>query len=187
MKKIALLLAMLLCLAPVLSACGAHSSAKKAATAAFEAYYVDQDSEAYYEVSARHNLELIDAYINSSTTAEELKSSVRSRKDSTKESIKKVWDSYTKSEADGGKDAEDFNVDSYEVLYENVYKSKTDAFDGIMENFPYGDTDLEDQVTKVAKVGVLMTITYTIGDDDYTEAGVQEYVCYLIDGDWYVR
>jgi len=184
MKKIALLLALLLCLVPVLSACGANSSAKKAASAAFEAYYIDGDAEAFFEVSADYNLELVKEYITSDK-ADSLKESIRSKQDSAKETIKEYWDRYTDSEKDGGMGAEDVDV-SYEVLFVDTYDKKSDAFEKAMEEFTYNDTDIEDEVTKVAHVGLLATITYTIDGDDYTDAAVRDFTCYCIDGNWYV-
>ena len=43
MKKISLLLAMLLCLAPLFVACGANSSPEKAVVAALDVIYGDGD------------------------------------------------------------------------------------------------------------------------------------------------
>ena len=163
MKKIALLLALLLCLVPVLSACGANSSAKKAAAAAFEAYYIDGDADAFFEVKADYNLDLVKEYMDSEK-GDALKESIRSKQDSAKENIKDYWNDYTDSEKDGGLGAEDVKVD-YEILFVDTYGKKTEAFEKAMEDFTYTDTDIEDEVTKVAHVGILMTITYTVDDD----------------------
>lgn len=185
MKKIALLLALLLCLAPVLSACGANSSAKKAASAAFEAYYIDGDAEAYFEVKSDYNLELVKEYITSDM-AEMLKESIRNSQSKVKDRIKEVWDDYTDSKDDNGKGADEVNVD-YEVLFVDTYGKKTQAFEDAMEDFTYNDTDIEDEVSKIAYVGILKTLTYTDSDDDdFTEASVITYTCYCIDGNWYV-
>ncbi len=184
MKKIALLLALLLCLAPVLSACGANSSAKKAAAAAFEAYYIDGDAEAFFEVNAAYNLDLIKKYI-SSEKADSLKETARSKQDSAKENIKEQWDKYTDSEDDGGLGAEDLKV-KYEILFVDTYGKKSEAFENALESFTFNDTDIEDEVTKIARVGILGTVTFSIDGDDYTDATVRDYTCYCIDGKWYI-
>lgn len=184
MKKIALLLALLLCMVPVLSSCGANSSAKKAAVAAFEAYYVDSDPSAYFEVCVDYNVDLLKEYIDSDA-ADAMKESVRASQDSVKETIKSYWDSYTESEKDGGLGAEDVSVD-YEVLTVSKYNDKTEAFDKVMAEFTYDNSDIEDVVKEVAIVEILTTIEYTIDDDDYVDSGVKTYYCYNIDGDWYV-
>ncbi len=186
MKKLALLLALLLCLAPVLSACGANSSAKKAAVAAVKAEYINCDADDYFDVALRYNVDLIDEYIKDTEQATALKESARAAKDTKKESIKAQWDFFTKSEDEGGLGAEDEPDVDYEVIYVETYGEKTDAFDKIMEGFRYKGTDLEDEVTKVAKVGILVTVEYTVDDDDYVDAEVETLTCYCIDGDWYI-
>ncbi len=185
MKKIALLLAMLLCLAPVLSACGANSSAKKAAAAAFEAYYVDGDADEYFAVNLNYNVDLIKEFIDSEK-GDLMRDAIREAQGGVKTEIKEYWDKYTKSKDDGGKGAEDLKVD-YDIVFADTYGKKTEAFEKYIDKFAYKNTDIVDEVSKVARVGILRTLTYTDSDgDDYTEATVITYICYCIDGDWYV-
>ena len=80
MKKISLVLAMLLCLVPVLSACGANSSPEKAVKAALDVVYGDGDAdvEDYWAVAYKYNLDIIDEYISNSDKKDTFETEVRS-------------------------------------------------------------------------------------------------------------
>lgn len=185
MKKISLILAFILCLVPVLSGCGANSSAKNAAKAAAAARYVDQDTAAFFEVAVDYNVDILKDYLDSDD-AEAMRTKVRENQDRVKESIKKQWDHITESEKEGGLGGDDLKVKVGNVIYCNEYEAGSEAFDNAMKGFIYDNTDVEDYVEKVAKVGVLLTVTYTVDGQKFTEAGVQNYTCYCIDGNWYV-
>ncbi len=185
MKKISLLLAMLLCLVPVLGSCGANSSAKNAAKAAFDAYFIDSDADAYFEVALEYNIDILKEYIDSDDV-DDLKESVREAQKTTKDEIKEYWDFLTEDEDEGGYGADDNYKVKGEVLSCEVYDSKSDAFDEAIKGFAYENTDLEDVVEEVALVNILMTVEYTVGDDDYTKATVKTYTCFNVDGNWYV-
>ncbi len=185
MKKISLLLAMLLCLVPVLGSCGANSSAKNAAKAAFEAYYVDGDADAYFEVALNYNVDLLKEYIDSDDV-DDMKTDVRDAQKEEKDDIKELWDVLTNDEDDGGLGADDDFKVKGEVISCETYDDKTDIYDEAIESFEYEGSDLEDFVEEVAIVNILMTIEFTVDDVDYVKTMTLEYLCYNIDGDWYV-
>lgn len=178
MKKLALVLAMLLCVVPVLSACGANSSPEKAAETAFKATYVDFDYEAYYEVAYKLNLDLIEDVMEGSDKLDGMKEEARSERDSMKEMIKSM--------KDNAEDYEDYDID-YEVRYCISYDKDEDKFDEIMEDFGFADTDFVDLIDEVAVVGIAAEV-YTTDEDGVEEVDgtYAKITCYNIDGDWYI-
>ncbi len=181
MKKICLILAMLLCLVPVLASCGANSSAEKAAVAAFEAKYVDFDYEAYFEVDYTCNLELVEDVLDGNDKLDEYKTTVRETKESVKETIK----NYAKAPGE----YEDYDVE-YEVRYCISYEKDSDRYDSIVKNyfeFQENDTDFKDLIEEVAIVGIAVEV-YTTDDEDVDSisGAYMRVVCFNIDGDWYV-
>lgn len=182
MKKLALLLAMLLCVVPVLSACGANSSPEKAVTTAIDVMYGDGDAdpEDFYAVVLDYNLDILELMDDEKAT--ELKEGIRAGRKNIKEALNLLEDMEERAE-DQELDDWDF---SYEIAYCNTYDKGSDTFDEYLEDFLYANTDVEDEVTAVALVGVLMTYESEKDGDDFTDINVEEMVCYEIDGDWYV-
>ena len=81
---------------------------------------------------------------------------------------------------------DDFDY-SYEIIYCDVYEAKDgENFDNLISSFGYANTDIEDYVTAIAKVGVLATTVYEKEDEIYTSADVETYTVYEIDGNWYI-
>lgn len=183
MKKLALILAMLLCLVPVLSACGANSSPEKAVSAALDVKYGDGDAdpEDYYAVVLNYNLDVLDLMDD--------EDAAKSYKESIRESQKSIKDSLNSME-DMDENAEDQDIDDwsfeYEIAYCNIYDKGSDTFDSYVESFIYANSSVEDSIEEVAIVGVLEYYEYSKDDCDYTNIESDSYVCYCIDGDWYV-
>ena len=185
MKKIALLLAMLICLVPVLGACGANSSPEKAVEAALKVVYGDGDEKAddFYAVAYEYNLDILEL-IKNDEEASALKESVREAQKSIKDSLNNMEDIDEYIE-EAKYDDFDFN---YEILYCNIYEEKDgENFDNLIESFGYVNTDIEDAVTAIAKVGVMMTTEYVYEDENYTNVSTETITCYCIDGDWYIE
>ena len=184
MKKISLILALLLCLVPVLASCGANSSAEKAVKTAIEVKYGDGDAdvEDYWAVAYNYNLDILDL-LTDKEEASDYKESIRDARKSVKESLNMFGKDFQDELEDEGIDKWDFD---YEILYCDVYE-KGDTFDAAVENFGYANTDIEDKIEAVAKVGVLMTMESKKGKEVAHESNTTTYVCYKIDGKWYVR
>lgn len=183
MKKFTLLLAMLLCLVPVLASCGGASSAETAVTTWLEAVYADGDAEVddVYKVVLEWNLEVLDL-LDSEDKASDLKEAVREARDGAKEEINLLKDvDKTLEELK----CDDYKV-SYEILYCDEYDKKSDMFDAAKESFMYKGTAIEDELTAVAKIGVLVTIEMEKDGDIITDAEIDEYGAYCIDGKWYI-
>ncbi len=178
MKKTALLLAMLLCLSLALVSCGANSSPEKVATAAFEAMFIDNDYEAYYETNYLLDLDLLEDVMGDSDKYEDMKDSARAARDSVKETIKAMDDRY--------EDYEDYDI-KYDVRYCISYEKDSDPYDEMISSFQYNGTDFEDLVEDIAIVGIAAEI-YTTDEDgnDAIEGDYIEVVCYNIDGDWFI-
>ncbi len=183
MKKISLLLAMLLCLAPLFVACGANSSPEKAVVAALDVIYGDGDAEAedYWAVAYNYNLELIEL-MDSDDKADykEMIRAAQKEKKSSFNSMEKMDDYAEEAELD------DWDFE-YEILYCDTYEKGTDTFDAAIADFDYVDTDVEDYVEEVATVGVLITSIYEKDGETFTNVEVETFDCYNIDGDWYIE
>ena len=93
MKKFTLLLAMLLCLVPVLASCGGASSAEAAVTTWLDAVYADGDAEVedVYAVKLAWNLDVV-KLIENADKASEFEDSVRSARDGAKDKINEMED-----------------------------------------------------------------------------------------------
>lgn len=181
MKRIALFLAMILCLAPILGACGANSSPEKVATAAFEAMFIDCDYEAYFETNYTLDLDLLEEVMGDSDKYESMKDAARTSRDSIKESIKSIKDRYEDSD-----EIKDYDIE-YDVRYVMSYEKDTDIFDELIDEFAYADTDFEDLVEEIAVVGIAAEFYSTDKDGNETVSGdYAEIICYNIDGDWYI-
>lgn len=181
MKKLAFCMAMILCLIPMLCACGANSSAEKAAEAAFVAENVNFDYEAYFKVAYRYNTNLVAKAYDSDEDRQAAKETTRELKDSKKELLKSAKD-YIKDA-----DIKKWKIE-YDVRFCKEYSKDDDMFDEIIESkFDYEDTDLEDDITKVAIVGIAYEAYITDEDGNKTVSGDYEtYYCFKIDGDWYI-
>lgn len=183
MKKICLLLALLLCMAPVLSACGANSSPEKAVLAALDVKYGDGDAdpEDYWAVVYNYNLDLIE--LLDSDEASTVKEGIRAAQKEMKASLNLYEDIEDKLEDE---DIDDWDF-SYEILFCNTYEEGSDTFDEAIKEFKYVDTDIEDYVDEVAQVGVLMTTVYEKDGEEFTSVNTKTFSCYKIDGDWYIE
>ncbi len=183
MKKICLLLAMLLCLVPVLSACGANSSPEKAVTAAIDVKYGDGDAdpEDYWAVVYNYNLDLVE--LLDSDEASDIKESIREARKEVKETLNQHedMDEYMEDE-----ELDDWSF-KYEIIYCNTYEKGSDIFDNAISTFKYVDTDMEDYVDEVAKVGVLFITEYEKDGETYTSSSTKDFSCFKIDGKWYIE
>ncbi len=184
MKKLALLLAMLLLAMPLLTACGGAGSPEAAVETALDVMFGDggEDVEDYYAVAYQYNLEILDL-LDNNDEATELKKAVRESQKSVKDSLNSM------------KDLEDYIEDMeyddfdfrYEIAYCNIYKEKDgENFDNLITSFGYANTDIEDNVTAIAKVGVIMTTEYEKDGETYTSIETQTVTVYEIDGNWYI-
>jgi len=183
MKKIALVLAMLLCLVPVLSACGLGSSPKNAVKQALDVKYGDggEDVEDFYEVTLDYNLDVLE-FLDDDDEKSDYKDEIRAAQKEVKKSLNSLEDIEDEMEEE---DITDFDF-SYEILYCNTYDDKSDYFDTLLKSFKYADTSVEDEVTEVAVVGVLLTTEYSDDDGDYTSVETDTFTLYKIDGNWYI-
>lgn len=184
MKKIALLLALLLCMVPVLSSCGGANSPEDAVETALSVMYGDggEDEADYYEVAYKYNLDILDLLDNGDEAAE-IKKAVREAQKEVKDSLNRMGD-LDKFIEENEYDDFDYN---YEIIYCDVYEEKDgENFDNLISSFGYANTDIEDYVTAIAKVGVLTTVVYEKEDEIYTSADVETYTVYEIDGNWYI-
>lgn len=183
MKKISLILALLLCLVPVLASCGANSSAEKAVKTAIDVKYGDGDAdvEDYWAVAYNYNLDILDL-LDDKEEASDYKESIREARKSAKEMLNMYKDIDEMLEEE---DIDKWDFD-YEILYCDTYK-KGDAFDQYVESFGYANTAIEDKIEAVARVGVLFTYEVKKDKDVEHSSDVETYTCYKIDGKWYVK
>ena len=181
MKKIAMLLAMLLCLVPVLSACGAQSSAEGVVEAALQARYEDFDYETLQKIDYKCNKELFTELLDSGEVLDELKKDIEDEREEIKTNLK----SYKKT----AEAAEDYSV-TYEIRYCNVYDEDDDAFDVILKKSEFSEEgfgDVKDAIDQVARVRVIGEIIFENEDGLRMISNIAEiYTCYRIDGDWYI-
>lgn len=187
MKKIALLLALLLCLVPVLSACGAGGGGGvKAVKKYLDARFVDFDKDAFDEVYLRFNKDLLKENLESEQYDAVAYSGWR---DSTHSYIKDTAKYVEKAKK------YDFN---YEIYDSRTVKEKDEEFDVILEQLYLStqsyenkvylkDTDFEDKIEEFCLVRVLGLETWV---NDSKEERIAEYENTLlsikIDGKWYV-
>ncbi len=183
MKKISLLLALILCLVPVLSACGANSSPEKAVKAAIDVKYGDgeADVEEYWAVAYNYNTDILDL-LTDKEEASDYKESIRESRKMAKEMLNLYKDLDDMMEEE---EIDKFDFD-YKVLYCDTYE-KGDTYDELVEEFGYANTDIEDKIEAVANVGVLFTYEMKKGKDVAHNSDVETYTCYKIDGKWYVE
>lgn len=183
MKKFTLLLAMLLCLVPVLASCGGAGNPEAAVETWLDAKYADGDAdvEDVYEVVLEWNLDVLDL-LDNDDKASELKEAVRSARDGAKDRINTMKDMDEKME-ENKYDDYDF---SYEILYCDEYDKDSEIFDEAKKEFAYKGTSVEDELTAVAHVGVLITAVIEKDGDTQTNAYVDEFGLYCIDGNWYI-
>ena len=178
MKKIALFLALILCMVPVLSSCGVNSSAEKVAVAAVEAMFVDFDYEAYYETNYILNLDLLEDVMSGSDKYEGMKDEARSERETIKEQIKSLKNT--------ANDLEEYDVE-FEVRYVISYEKDSKYYDDCMEEFEFNGTDFQDLVKEVAIVGIAAERYATDDEDNETVSGSYlQIICYNIDGDWFI-
>lgn len=182
MKKICLLLAVLLCCIPVLSACGAQSSAESVVTAALEARYVDFDYETMYELAHNYNVELYKELLaDEDDVLKAEKDAISKRCDTLKSTIKA---------AEKAADTYDDYTFEYEIRYCKVYDEDDDAFDEIVKASKFsgdGYSDMKNLIDEVAKARVVGEIIYTTDSDAEIISNIDEtYTCYRIDGTWYI-
>lgn len=157
----------------------AHESARNVALSAAKAYYIDLDPEAYFEVSAPHNYELAEKYLDGYELYN-VKDRVSSMQEGTKESIKRQWKTYLTGKENGGTGAENLKV-SLRALTVDEYGKDTNVFSTAVEGSQYGEA-----VSKIAKVDVLVKATYTLDGDSFTQSSVRSYACYCIGSKWYI-
>ena len=178
MKKLALFLALILCMVPVLSSCGVNSSAEKVAVAAVEAMFVDFDYEAYYETNYILNLDLLEDVMGGSDKYEGMKDEARSERETVKEQIKSLKNS--------ANDYEDYDV-KFDVRYVISYEKDSKYYDKCVQEFEYIGTDFQDLIEEVAIVGIAAERYATDDEDNETVSGNYfEITCYNIDGDWFI-
>lgn len=183
MKKFTLLLAMLLCLVPVLASCGGASSAEAAVTTWLDAVYADGDAEVedVYAVKLAWNLDVV-KLIENADKASEFEDSVRSARDGAKNKINEMEDIEETIEENKW---DDCSV-TYEIIYCNEYDKKSELFDEAKSEFMYKGTAVEDELSAVAAVGVLVTREIEKDGEVMTMADVEVFSVYCVDGSWYI-
>jgi hypothetical protein len=183
MKKITLLLAMLLCLVPVLGACGGAGSPEAAVSVWMDAKYADGDAKAedVYEVKLNLNLDVLE-FIKNDTEASDLEKTVRSNRDGIKDKLNTLKDMEDKIEDNKW---DDYGF-SYEIIFCDKYDKDSDTFDEAKSEFLYKGTAIEDELEAVARVGVLMTAVIEKDGDTMTNANVEVFELYCVDGNWYI-
>lgn len=183
MKKICLLLAALLCCIPVLSACGAQSSAESTVVAAIEARYVDFDYEAMYELAHNYNVELYKELLEGEDDVLKAeKDSISKKCDTIKSTIK--------AEEKFAEKVDDYEF-TYEVRYCKSYDEDDDEFDVVVKSSKFakeGYSDMKDLIDEVADVRVVGEFIITNEDgDEFISNFDKNYTCFRIDGTWYVE
>ncbi len=175
MKKIALVLAMLLCLVPVLSACGGAGGAEKVVKNYLEAVMKDFDKDAAYEALFFQNKDILKEVLDEEAFEEH-----------TEEGWRDSTDKEIKSEKEYEKNADDYSF-SYEIYDSRVIELDSDEYDAIIADYEEILTeDVEDAIEGMALVRVFYEQTYTKGDEDRTYVGSVTYLCAEIKGDWYI-
>ncbi len=183
MKKLSLLLALLMILTcGILCACDKKksedsdektvSAEEKAAMAAFEAYYVNADAQAYAEIALDYKkYELMaDNTSGNNDYASEIGSSSLGYLE---RNINNRWNSLDADNVD------DIKVKS-EIIYSKKYNDKNYTFHNMTDDL----YNLE--VKNTAVVGILLTAEYTVDGEKQTYAKVVEYDCYKIGSKWYI-
>lgn len=184
MKKLALILAMLLLAMPLLTACGGASSPEAAVETALDVMFGDGDANVddYYEVALLCNTDILEL-IENGDKKDSFKESARATQKAMKDSLNLLKDADKEADDEG---YDDWSF-SYEIAYCDVYKEKDNRhFDDLIESFPYADTDIEEETTAIAKVGVILTTEFEKDGETYTSVDTQTFTVYEIDGNWYI-
>ncbi len=189
MKKIAILLAMILCVVPVLTACGGGvGGAEKAVKNYLEARYVDFDKEAFFASSALYNKDMLKELLDE----DDYKAVTYDGWRDSAENVIKTYKDYAS-------DADDYDL-NYEIYASRVIDKDSDEFDAIMSDISFSvsgegygsellikDTDLEDLIKKMAIVRYIGEQVYVNRkDEERIETVGSSLLCLNIDGDWYV-
>ena len=183
MKKFTLLLAMLLCLVPVLASCGGAGSPEAAVETWLDAKYADGDAdvEDVYAVKLAWNLDVIDL-IDNENDASALEKTVRTARDGAEKRINTLKDLDKILEEEELDDCDT----SYEILFCDEYDKDSEIFTEAKSAFMYKGTAIEDELTAVARVGVLITEVSEKDGETGTEVDVEEFILFCIDGSWYI-
>lgn len=176
MKKIALLLAMLLCLVPVFSACSMGTSgAEKVVKNYLEAIMKDFDKDAAYEAVFYQNKEILEVVLS-----EDLYDAV------TAEGWRDETDKQIKNEKKYANDADDYDF-SYEIYDSRAIEIDSDEYDALVEEFSVIiNDDVEDAIEGIALVRAIYDQVYTMGDEEYLVTEEVTFLCVEIEGDWYI-
>ena len=178
MKKIALLLAMLICLTPVLSSCGAQSAPEKVVMKIVEATYEDFDDKTLCKLYYNLNSAMLTDVLGD----EEYKN-VETFVLSSQNSTKKVMADY-KEESKKCKKY-DFR---YDIRYCEIYNEKDDEFESIVAELASVSNALSDVTDQVAKVRFVGEVFITDEDgEDYIRELDRTFCCYRINGKWYAE
>ena len=188
MKKIAILLAMILCVVPVLTACGGVGGAEKAVKNYLEARYVDFDKEAFFASSVLYNKDMLKELLDEDDY-----------KAVTYDGWRDTIENSIKNYKEYAEDAEDYEL-NYEIYASRVIEKDSDEFDAILAQVSFNvsgegygeellikDTDLEDLVEEMAIVRYIGEQNYVNRkDEERIETVGSSLLCLNIDGDWYV-
>ena len=183
MKKICLLLALIICLVPVLTSCdgilvgltGGSAGAESVAKEYIDAIYKDFDKNALFEISARYNKELL----KSKLSEEDFESH-------TYEGWREAIEMHIKKHRTYAADAAEYDV-KYKVYSSRTVSKDSDEFGVITGNTVFRETEMEDAVEELALVRVVGEQNYVnSSDEERTVTFYEELLCLKIDGKWYV-
>ena len=181
MKKISLILALLLCLMPVLTACGGGSP-EKAVKKYLEAKYETFEAEVFEEVVLQYNKDVL----KKALTADEFKT-LCGGDEAVKKQLEDVLDDNRK---DSEKEWDKYKV-SYKISVCEVYEEDDERFDyykEIQEAYsPLFKTDFKKDITAVALVNVTGKITYVDDEMKFVRPINETLTLFCIDDEWYIE
>jgi hypothetical protein len=182
MKKISLILALLLCLMPVLTACGG-GGAEKAVKKYLDAKYKDFESEVFEEVVLNYNKDILkknftteefQKYVGTDDAFKKRLNELDEQLDDNRKAAEKEWDKYKVS---------------YKIDFCEVYEEDDERFDFYKEyklDARYTKTDFKKEITAIAVVGVTGKISYVDDEMKFVKPIGEELVCVCIEDEWYI-
>lgn len=167
MKKVSCFVLSLFFVFALVSCGSAHSSPNDACRAAAEAFFVNFDADAYFEMDLNYNLDLVYEYVEDEAQIKKIEKAVKANQSTLRSEIADLELQYGGREVKIGD-----SITSY------TYKKGSESFDEYMEDFYYNSTSMESLVEEIAEV------KYTLMLDG--ESAKSTMIAYKIDGNWYI-
>ena len=196
MKKLSLILALLLCLMPVLTACGG-GGAEKTVKQYLKAVYKDFDSSVLEEITLEYNKKLnkdilsteeFEQYANAYYYGDDSEYYDWDAEKQFDAAIDSLEDRLGDNKRVTEKDWEKYKV-NYKVEYCEVYEEDDDLFDFYKEysfSTKYTKTDFKKKITAYARAYVSGTISYVDEDMKFVQPINETFVLFCIDDEWYI-